>query len=761
MIELDEIFEPFIVDELINNFCDFPELSIYDDMTLKKVYTNLKTYRSKAKNNIVNVKYKEGGVGGDGRIWSKGVSLQNFPALVRNTLAFKNYIDIDLSNCSFKIINNYLIKNNLPNKAINDYIENREERLEEIQHKYHCNRKEAKERMIIVCNSKPKYELLTFMKDIQSEMKSFVLHIENNDLDFIKQMKSMKISKSNKTDDYGSIVTFYYQQIERTIINEAVKFSNSHNYKVGCIIHDGFLLEKKNIKNLSQFLDSLTNHINKKFEYNIEFLHKPFDEKIKLSNEIINMDYTSFINQQKLKYNELKFKFEEQNHKILNPPCYITFDCQGHIHRTKLNDITKNYIDWKEAGLEKFDLYVDTSKPKTFIENYVRDPFKKTYNKEGFYFDKSSCPKNIFNTFLGFKYEDYYPQTDKIEISDKDLDGLETIQEFYKFIVDDNSNKVNDYYEYIIQYFAHTIFNPMEKTKVHICFKGDEGCGKNLCFEFIGKELLGEDYYLETSNPKKDIFGDWNSIRERKKLIVFNEADPDESKYFYEQLKDSTTNNDVLVKQKFFDDKVIKSYEEMGSTTNNEIPIKISETNRRFALFECCQEKRSRQYYGNLYFNKNSIMKNKNVKILFLDYLKSKLDLDYDFSKIPKTKFYNRSLEYSNNSIYDYFKHIGSYISVNQKIDPFKVKGNNIRVLQNHFYQNYKLYMEANSSFDILNLKSFKLELDKHQIFESKHSNNGKNIYFMKDTFIKFLKSKNIYEELTFEETSDEEEDEE
>ena len=135
-------------------------------------------------------------------------------------------------------------------------------------------------------------------------------------------------------------------------------------------------------------------------------------------------------------------------------------------------------VERKSAGLEKFDLYSDTTKPKTFIENYVRDPYKKTYNKEGFYFNKDSCPANIFNTFLGFKYEDYYKQTENTSIADieytsEELEGFESIKEFYKFIVDDNSNNVNNYYDYIIQYFAHTIFNSMEKTKVHICFKGE------------------------------------------------------------------------------------------------------------------------------------------------------------------------------------------------------------------------------------------------------------------------------------------------
>jgi len=761
-MKLSEIYEPFITNYIIDNFDNFPTTKNYDLSYRNTLLKQLKTYKNKSKNNIVDVEYKYSGVGGKGRLFSKGASLQNFPREIRNTLAQKNYIDIDLKNSSYNCIYNYCKKNNLPCSGITDYIENRTERLQEIIKEFNISKEDAKKEMIKCSNSEPK-KLLPFMKNIISEIKSFVLHIENNDLEFIEEMKLMKINKSSKTRDYGSISTFYYQRIEKQIIKEAIKYLESHNYKIGCVIHDGFLLELKNLKlkYLDETLQHLNKHIKQELNYDVEFIKKDFTEKLEIPEEILNMDNETHYNQNKLDYENLKLKFEENYFKIQNPACYVNFDSDGHIHRIKNSDIVRNFIDWKPAGTKKFNIHLDTNKPKTFIENYIRDPYKKTYNKLGYYIDREKAPKNNFNTFRGFDFEGYYSQNEKPIFSEEDFKGLETIKEFYHYILNDNSEKVEEYYNYLIQYFAHIIFNPSEKTKVHICLKSQEGNGKNLTFEYIGKELLGSKYYLETSNPRKDIFGDFNSIREKKKLIVFNEADPAETKYFYEQLKDTTTNNELLIKRKYYDDEIIQTHEEITSTTNNEVPIKLSESNRRFVMFECLQEKREYEYYGKLYFDKDSYMKNENIKILFLDYLKSVYNPNFNFSKFPKSKFYMRSLEYSKDSILEYFKYIGGYLDNNQKLDFFKNKKNNqIEIIQNNFYKSYRYFMESNGFNDFLVLKAFRLELEKYDIFFSKHSNKGKIIYFNKNNFIEFLKSKNIYEKMEFLEDSDSEEEE-
>ena len=202
-MKLSEIYEPFLTNYIIENINQFD--SIKDkDLNLKK----LKTYKNKSKNNLVDVEYKYSGVSGKGRLWSKGVSLQSFPREIRNTLAQKNYIDIDLKNSSYNCIFNYCKKNNLPCTAILDYMENRNDRLQEIMNSFNLSKDEAKKEMIKCTNSEPK-NLLPFMKNIISEIKSFVLHIENNDSEFIDEMKIMKINKSSKTKDYGSISSFY------------------------------------------------------------------------------------------------------------------------------------------------------------------------------------------------------------------------------------------------------------------------------------------------------------------------------------------------------------------------------------------------------------------------------------------------------------------------------------------------------------------------------------------------------------------------
>ena len=144
-MKITEKVNPFILNHIIDNFESITSNSKYTEEYKPQLLRQLKTYRQKAgKNKKVDVEYNYKGVAGKGRLYTKGASLQTFPREIRNTLAQKNYIDIDIENCVFSILKTYCDNNNLPTQSITDYIENREERLKEIQEKFNINKAEAK-----------------------------------------------------------------------------------------------------------------------------------------------------------------------------------------------------------------------------------------------------------------------------------------------------------------------------------------------------------------------------------------------------------------------------------------------------------------------------------------------------------------------------------------------------------------------------------------------------------------------------------------
>ena len=64
-------------------------------------------------------------------------------------------------------------------------------------------------------------------------------------------------------------------------------------------------------------------------------------------------------------------------------------------------------------------------------------------------------------------------------------------------------------YDYFIKWLAQMIQYPAVKTTL-IVFQSAEGCGKGRLFTLI-EQIIGSGKYLETSNPERDVWGNFNA----------------------------------------------------------------------------------------------------------------------------------------------------------------------------------------------------------------------------------------------------------
>ena len=145
------------------------------------------------------------------------------------------------------------------------------------------------------------------------------------------------------------------------------------------------------------------------------------DKILDIPQNILYKTKKDYEEEEKEKYKKLKDKFELFNSKILNPLVWITTDLYGNKHFEKNGNIISKYIDWVEATENgqnmKFTIWTQGGNPKTFIENYILDPFKKSFQQLDFIPDISLCNEKTYNLFDGFNYEklkDYssYDETD-------------------------------------------------------------------------------------------------------------------------------------------------------------------------------------------------------------------------------------------------------------------------------------------------------------------------------------------------------------
>ena len=175
---------------------------------------------------------------------------------------------------------------------------------------------------------------------------------------------------------------------------------------------------------------------------------------------------------------------------------------------------------------------------------------------------------------------------------------------------------------------AQMIQYPATKT---ICptFISKEGSGKTTLIVLMEK-MLGSSKVYETTNPMRDIWGDFNGRMANTFLVNLNELSKKDTLECQGKIKGLITDGKLTINNKGMNQYDIQSFHRFIITTNNEDPITTKSDDRRNLVI-----KSSNELKGNVdYFNKFYEMINDfNVIKTFYEYLKT-LSVD-DFNKIP------------------------------------------------------------------------------------------------------------------------------
>lgn len=733
VIYRNEKFNEFALDYIIDNSKTIFPKHYTEDYKIDMI-NKLKKYKRQSKGGIFKASYKERGAKLDGRIFSS-LSLQGFACEIRNSLTVSKYFDIDIKNSQFAFYLDFAKKNNIISNNLQNYVINRNELLK--------SSNISKHDIITYINGDfvvDKYP--EWLQSMKNEFKTISELLTVRQPELLREVK--KTAKNENIS--GKMISQYYQIEEKKIIDNALKWCEANKFEVGTLIHDGFLMEKderikKEIKDLNSYI--------KMTGYNLEFIIKPMTKLLDIPTNILYKTKRDYEAEQIEQYKKLKEEFEVTNAKILNPLIWITTDGNGNKCFEKHSNFKAKYIDWKKAThkgkILKFDMFTENGKSKTFIENYLNDPNKKSYDRIDFIPDINECPHNVYNLFDGFNI---FKIDNQLEYKSDTKERFDKLINHFKFLVNDGSGNTEEYFNYLIQFFAHIILNPMEKTKVLPILRSDEGWGKNIMTDFIGKICMGDNYHLETRDPNKEVFGDFNGIMAGKLFVVFDEADPEEAKKFYDKLKGDITNNKFILKRKGIENITIQAYHQNFGTTNQfELPFKLSSSNRRFVCFECTQPKPSHQYFAELAFNKDCIMKDKAVQKMFLEFIEGIYDKDFNFTIFPKTKFYKRSYEVCKVPIDDYFNdYYQKHFS--EGGEPFKYKKGDKKdyyaIGFKMFYDDYKKFLNDNSGELISQLKFKTLVLSK-DIFKIERSNQGAELIYKKEDLVEYLEKNDCF----------------
>lgn len=513
--------------------------------------TQLIAYLTKIKNNnyINNVDYFEGPCGG--RQFSRGFSIQKLKKNIRGYIV--NATDYDIDNCHPTLLKTIAERDcdGIDTSVLNYYISNRDAVLS--QHNL------TKMDIIVTMNKDTYRGKNEWLKKFHKEVKLIQNHLSRN----------TNITTTATTNKNASILNKILCAEENTLLKKCineVKLTNP-SICIRALMFDGFMSNNPNL------IDKL-NEIST--DWGVNWSIKPGSPLLFVEPSEQDHDETS--------YEFIKEEFELTHGFVKRPQPvfyskYVKKDTVDLLDRYSSMELSTTYHN------KYFEETVWDAKSKEYIVKQVKfmgvwaaDPTRLTFERFDFLPPPYVVPDDTYNLFNGFLYEKYDVEPDN-DYSD--------ILELYRHLA--GSEKTDEIVEYMLNYHAHLIQYPGNLPRTSVIFKSDEGLGKNVLFEGFGRNVLGNEYVL-CAQRQEDIVGRF-SVTNNKFIVIWNEASGKDTHSAIDAIKTLITEETVSWEAKGKQTVAVHNVARLFFFTNNECPIKISPSDRRFMVVECDAER--------------------------------------------------------------------------------------------------------------------------------------------------------------------------
>ena len=312
-------------------------------------------------------------------------------------------------------------------------------------------------------------------------------------------------------------------------------------------------------------------------------------------------------------YSQLKdFLENERGLAMVEAGLIYVLDRNTFLNNKELRETFQDlyYIEVQEKGDDVVRV------KKLVIPKWLTDPKKAKYRK--LEFAPEGCPDSVYNLWKGYAI-------DKVPKNEELID-IEPFKKLLRAITD--SKEGEDAYEYMRKWTAFIFKYPHLKTRVAVVIKSLEGVGKNTYFQLIGL-ITGSDLYNETGSPETDIFKDFTTFLERKKLVVLDEADVFK---YHEKICPLITNAKTTIRKKYLHPFDINNYANWGICTNKDTPVKISESDRRYVVYDANNSlKEDRDFFTEWY--KKYHYNPKFQRAVYEYLMETEVDEDFNFDK--------------------------------------------------------------------------------------------------------------------------------
>ena len=264
--------------------------------------------------------------------------------------------------------------------------------------------------------------------------------------------------------------------------------------------------------------------------------------------------------------------------------------------------------------------------PISFIQKwtYCNDGISKKDSMQ-IYPNPTQCPRNIFNLWRPFAMELIKTPYEK------DTEGLEIMLK-HILILCNNEKPV---YDYFIGWIALMIQQPEVKTTC-ITLISKEGAGKGSLMKSFSN-MMGDSKVLETKDPARDVWGQFNGIMTDAFLVNLNEMEMADTKQAEGKIKALITDPQMTINLKGVNQfKIISSHHFIITANEKKEVIKTTKDDRRKLIIRSSDELiGNKKYFDKMYALLDKI---ELIRTLY-DYFKTYDLKDYNYKQIPSTEY--------------------------------------------------------------------------------------------------------------------------
>ncbi len=333
-------------------------------------------------------------------------------------------------------------------------------------------------------------------------------------------------------------------------------------------------------------------------------------------------------------YDELLKRFEENHAMIRLNKIWVRTTNGGVIFMSR-DEVGHEIMEWmykvQTPETVKFFMFFGID------SQYFRDPNKRAYEIVDNYPPPLTCPPNVYNLWVPYACDVSTPYTPNPEGVQKILDVLHVL-----------CNHDTTVYEYMVDWTAQLIQFPGIKTTMPI-FISKEGAGKGF-WATVLESMLGSSKVLITTDPGRDVWGNFNELMVDAMVVILNEMDKRDLTDGKEKLKGIVTDKTITVNPKGKKPIKMHSYHRVIGFTNNEDPTPVGATNRRLAIIRSSDELIDKKVYWHEMFQ---LIEDPNVIRSLFDYFKARPNIDMFHTRgIPQTE-HEQDLKDLSKSIYE------------------------------------------------------------------------------------------------------------